>query len=179
MKAAVYIRVSTEEQHVENQLLQIKELAKAKRWQIVKVYAEEETAWKAGHQHQLAQAFKDASQSRFQILIIWALDRLSRQGALDSLLVVTRFSGYGVEIESLKESWLRAGMPFRDTMIAMYGDIARYESERRSDRTKAGLARTKAAGTKLGRPKGSTDKKKRRQRFSKKRPPNLTPDVYA
>ena len=60
MKVAIYARVSTEEQVLENQIPVIETWAINRGWEIVKVYAEDATAWKAGHQKEFAQLLKDA-----------------------------------------------------------------------------------------------------------------------
>lgn len=58
------------------------EWARHRGYEVVKVYEEEESAWKAGHQRELAVLLRDARKGRFSIALVWALDRLSREGAL-------------------------------------------------------------------------------------------------
>ena len=60
--------------------------------------------------------------------------------------------------------WTEAGGELLDLLLAIAGWVARMESNRRSERTKAGLARAVAQGKRLGRPLGSKDKKKRSRR---------------
>ncbi len=96
--------------------------------------------------------------------MVWALDRLSREGALAILSLVNRLSSYGVKVLSYQESWTEAPGELAELLYALTGWVARMESQRRSERTKAGLARVKAQGRKLGRPRGSRDKMKRRRR---------------
>ncbi|MFC1905147.1 recombinase family protein, partial [Chloroflexota bacterium] len=94
----------------------------------------------------------------------WALDRLSREGALAILSLVNRLSSYGVKVLSYQESWTEAPGELAESLYALTGWVARMESQRRSERTKAGLARVKAQGRRLGRPPGSKDTRKRRRR---------------
>ena len=82
MKAAVYLRVSSNEQSTDNQYPALETYAKNRSYEIVKVYEEEESAWKSGHQRELANLMADARQRKFQAILVWALDRLSREGAL-------------------------------------------------------------------------------------------------
>ena len=89
MKAAIYCRVSTSEQDIENQLLVLKDLAARRGDEVAQVYQEEETAWRAGHQHELAQLIRAARIGRFKIVYVWALDRLSRQGPLAIMTLLT------------------------------------------------------------------------------------------
>ena len=88
MKAAVYLRVSSNEQSTDNQLPALEAYAKNRSYEIVKVYEEEESAWKSGHQRELANLMADARQRKFQAILVWALDRLSREGALAILSLV-------------------------------------------------------------------------------------------
>jgi putative DNA-invertase from lambdoid prophage Rac len=164
MRVCIYSRVSTSRQDTENQTLSLREWAKQRGWEIVKIYEEYESAWKAGHQAELAQLKVDAARRKFEIVLVWALDRLSREGALAILSLVSRLKTYGVKVVSYQESWTEAPGELAEILYAIAGWVARMESQRRSDRTKAGLVRVLAQGQKLGRPKGSRDKRKRRKR---------------
>ncbi len=164
MKVCIYSRVSTGQQDTTNQSVALSEWAKQRGFEVVKVYEEEESAWKSGHQRVLASLITDTRQRRFQAVLVWALDRLSREGALAILSLVNRLSSYGVKVLSYQESWTEAPGELAELLYALTGWVARMESQRRSERTKAGLARVKAQGRKLGRPRGSRDKMKRRRR---------------
>ena len=164
MKAAVYLRVSSNEQSTDNQYPALEAYAKNRNYEIVRVYEEEESAWKSGHQRELANLMADARQRRFQAVLVWALDRLSREGALAILSLVQKLSACGVKVLSYQEAWTEAPGELAELLYALTGWVARMESQRRSERTKAGLARVKAQGKCLGRPPGSKDKRKRRRR---------------
>ncbi len=127
-------------------------------------YEEEESAWKSGHQRELANLIADARKRRFQAILVWALDRLSREGALAILSLTHKLSVCGVKVLSYQESWTEAPGELAELLYALTGWAARMENQRRSERTKAGLARVKAQGKRLGRPPGSKDKKRRRKR---------------
>jgi len=73
MKAALYLRVSSKEQHTENQLLPLEEFCKQRGFEIVKVYAENESAWQAGHQHEWAQLMHGAKSRHFNVVVVWAV----------------------------------------------------------------------------------------------------------
>jgi len=109
-------------------------------------------------------SLEDARKRRFDFVLVWALDRLSREGPLVILTLVNRLKICGVKVISYQESWTEAPGELGELLYALSGWVARMESQRRSERTKAGLARVKAQGRKLGRPRGSGDKKKRRRR---------------
>ena len=164
MKVCIYSRVSTIDQNTVNQSAVLSEWAEQRGYEVVKVYEEEDSAWKAGHQRVLATLVVDARKRRFQAVLVWALDRLSREGALAILSLVHRLSACGVRVLSYQESWTEAPGEIGELLYALTGWVARMESQRRSERTKAGLTRVKAQGRKLGRPRGSKDKRKRRRR---------------
>jgi DNA invertase Pin-like site-specific DNA recombinase len=165
MKAALYLRVSTTEQNVDNQLPALEAYANSRGWQIVETYRENESAWRAGHQRELARLLADirGGKRKYDVLLIWALDRLSRQGIGPLLQLINSFEVYGCHVVSVNENWTHpdAG-PMREMFIAMSAWAAKFESDRRSERTKAGLARAIANGKKLGRPAGKKDKGKRK-----------------
>ena len=164
MKTCIYCRVSTNEQNTDNQLLALTNWVEQRGYELAKVYAETETGWRAGHQKALATLISDARKGRFNLVIVWALDRLSREGALAILSLVHKLQTYGVKVVSYQESWTEAPGELGELLYALSGWVARMESERRSERTKAGLSRALAKGRKLGRPKGAKDKRKRKKR---------------
>ena len=165
MKAALYLRVSTTEQNVDNQLPALEAYADSRGWQIVEVYRENESAWKSGHQKELARLLADCRNGRHRVdvVLVWALDRLSREGAAAILNLVNTFKAYGVRVISYQESWTEAPGAIGEVLYAIAGWVAKMESERRSERTKAGLARAIASGKRLGRPAGSKDGGKRKR----------------
>ncbi len=166
MRASIYVRVSTGEQDTANQLSVLKDWAQHRGFEVTGVYGEEESAWKAGHQRELAHLLEDARKRRFDAVLVWALDRLSREGPLAILTLVERLKKCGVKVISYHESWTEAPGELADLLYALTGWVARMESQRRSERTKAGLARIKAQGKRLGRPSGSKDRRKRKRRQS-------------
>ena len=130
-------------------------------YEVINTYSETESAWKAGHQRELAQLLDDARKRQFEVVLVWALDRLSREGPLAILSLVNRLKTSGVSVLSYQEAWTEAPGELGELLYAIAGWVARMESQRRSERIKAGLARVVAQGKKLGRPRGSKDKRKR------------------
>jgi DNA invertase Pin-like site-specific DNA recombinase len=65
-----------------NQTAVLTNWAKQRGFEVIKIYEEEETAWRNGHQRELANLVADARRRKFQAVLVWALDRLSREGAL-------------------------------------------------------------------------------------------------
>ena len=163
-KAAIWIRVSDPAQRADNQLPDIQAWANRRGLEIVQIYELQESAWQGSHQKRLSQVYQDARQGKFQVLLVWALDRLSREGPLAKLEIVHRLGKAGVQVWSFQEPWTEAGGELLDLLLAIAGWVARMESNRRSERTKAGLKRAVSQGKRLGRPPGSKDKKKRSRR---------------
>ena len=161
-RCAIYLRVSDSSQHTGNQLPALKDWVSQRGYEVAKVYEETETAWRNGHQKELSRLVTDAYRGKFEVLVVWALDRLSREGALAILQLVSRLNRCGVKVLSYQESWTEAPGELAELLYALTGWVARMESQRRSERTKAGLARAVAQGKKLGRPKGSKDRRRRR-----------------
>jgi putative DNA-invertase from lambdoid prophage Rac len=112
----------------------------------------------------LASLLEDARKRKFDTLLTWSLDRLSRQGSLAILSLIHRLKTFGVKVISFQESWTEVPGELAEVLYAIAGWVARMESQRRSERTKAGLERVRASGKRLGRPKGAQDKGKRKRR---------------
>jgi putative DNA-invertase from lambdoid prophage Rac len=161
-KVVVYLRVSTAEQTVYNQLPALEKWISDRGHELAEVYQENESAWRSGHQRELARLFADLPRRKADICLVWALDRLSREGVAAILNLVDRFKRYGVRVISLQELWTEAPGDMADLLYAITGWVAAFESKRRSERTRAGLTRAVAEGKQLGRPKGSKDKQRRR-----------------
>ena len=166
MKSVIYARVSGNEQFTDNQLPVLEAFASQRSFEVVECYIENESAWKSGHQQELKRLLDDCRNGRrkFDTVLVWALDRLSREGAAAILNLVNTFKAYGVKVISYQESWTEAPGEIGEILFAIAGWVAKMESKRRSERTKAGLARVKAQGKRLGRPSGSRDKRKRKRR---------------
>lgn len=169
MKAACYLRVSTGQQDANNQLPAIKAWCERRAYELAEIYQESESAWRNGHQYELSRLLSDirSGKRRYDVLLCWALDRLSRQGIGPLLQLINTLELYGCHVISVTESWTHpeAG-PMREMFIAMSAWAAKFESDRRSERTRAGLDNARAKGKRLGRPPGRKDSKKR----IKKRP---------
>lgn len=151
--ATIYARVSSSDgrQTTENQVLELRRLASARGLEVT-VYEEQESAAKA--RPVLDQVLADARAGRTQAVIIWALDRLHRSmvGAVNTVLELDRL---GVQVISLREPWLDTSGPVRSLLVAIFGWVAEQERTRLIERTKAGLARARAQGKRLGRPPAS------------------------
>lgn len=169
MKAAVWIRVSTSHQDTSNQVPDLERFAEHHGYEIVKRYELSDSAWNGGkdggeYKAAMAQAMDDAWRGEFETLIVWALDRITREGAEGTLRIIRQFRERRCAVVSVKESWLNGSPEVQDILVAFAGWMAKQESDRRSERIKAGLARRQSEGKKLGRPEGAKDRRKRSTR---------------
>ena len=154
MKVAVYARVSTKDkgQETENQLVQLREFAAKQNWQITREYIDRETGG-TSDRAQFQAMFADASRRRFDLVLFWSLDRLSREGVLETLQHLNRLTACGVGYKSFTEQYLDSCGIFKDAVIGILAVIAKQERVRLSERTKAGLAIARSKGRQLGRPR--------------------------
>jgi DNA invertase Pin-like site-specific DNA recombinase len=156
MNCGIYGRVSTSKQETENQLIQLRDFATKQGWNIVGEYVDELTG-KNSDRAEFQRTFQDASQRKFDVLLFWSLDRLSREGALETLQHLNRLPGYGVQWRSLTEQYLDSTGMFREAAISILAVVAKQERVRLSERTKAGLERARKQGKILGRPKAEVN----------------------
>jgi len=151
MKIAIYARVSTEKQDNENQLVQLREFAAKQGWNVIAEYVDRESGAKSDRV-EFQRMFADASKRKFDLVLFWALDRLSREGVLQTLQHLNRLENHGVGFRSFTEQYFDSCGIFREAVISIMATLAKQERVRRSERTKAGLAMARSKGKKLGRP---------------------------
>lgn len=151
MKIAIYARVSTDKQDTENQLVQLRDFASKQGWQIIGEYTDYESGSK-GDRAAFQRMFNDASRRKFDLVLFWALDRLSREGVYQTLQHLNRLESYGIGFRSFTEPYFDSCGVFKDAVIAIMATLAKQERIKRAERTRAGLARVRAAGRRLGRP---------------------------
>ncbi len=175
MKAALYLRVSTSEQDTKNQIAPLRKLAEARSWQIDGIYQENETAWRANHQPEPARLLRDCAGREYEIVLVFALDRLTRQGSASILNLVNTFAVYGCKVISYSESWTEAPGIAGEIMLAIVGWVARMESERKNQNTRAGLAKARENG---GGRRGPDKNPGERKRRFQKRPTFVMPTVF-
>jgi DNA invertase Pin-like site-specific DNA recombinase len=158
-RVAIYARVSTKDkgQEVENQLRQLREFASLQGWTVYREYVDHETG-KNDDRAEFQAMFRDASQRRFDVLLFWALDRLSREGVLETLQHLNRLTSCGVGYRSFSEQYFDSCGIFKDAVIAIIATVAKQERVRISQRVKAGLETARAKGKRLGRPRVVVDR---------------------
>jgi DNA invertase Pin-like site-specific DNA recombinase len=156
MRIALYARISTDNkgQDPENQLRQLREWCASAGHEIVHEYIDKESGRKGiDRRKQFAALFEDAHKRKFDCVLFWALDRFTREGMVPTINYLQRLASYGVGFHSYTEPHLATDNEMvRDILLALLASLAKQEARRISERTKAGLARARAQGKRLGRP---------------------------
>ena len=146
-RIALYARVSTKDgrQDTENQLLQLRDYCAKQGWEIIAEYVDHESG---GHSRRprFQEMFTDARARKFDLVLFWSLDRLSREGVSATLNHLERLTAAGVNWRSLTEEYLDSTGLFRDAVIAILAVIAKQERIRRSERASAAIARLRRQG---------------------------------
>ena len=157
-RVALYARVSTKDkgQDNENQLIQLRAFAQTQGWTVVREYLDTATG-KRSDREQFQKMFVGASRREFDIILFWSLDRLSREGTVETLNHLQRLTGYGVDYRSFTEQYLDSTGIFKEAVIGILAAVAKQERVRLSERTIAGLERARAQGRVGGRPKAEDD----------------------
>jgi DNA invertase Pin-like site-specific DNA recombinase len=150
MKAVVYVRVSTNKQESENQLIALREYCKKTGYQITKEYVDI-ISGKEDKRPNWDKLFLDAHQRKFDIILFWDLSRFSRSGTLFTLQKLQELQNLGINYISFREPFLNTVGQFKDIVISIFSTMAKIEREQISERTKAGLKRAKINGVVLGR----------------------------
>jgi len=122
-------------------------------WEIVAIYIDIHVsgARKGADKPQFYRMMLDASQKKFDLLLFWALDRLSREGTYETLTYLRQLDSYGVNYRSYTEQYFDSCGLFKEAIIGIMATLAKQERLRLIDRTKAGQATAIARGVKMGR----------------------------
>jgi len=155
-RVAVYVRVSTDKQELENQERQLIPFCERSGWEIFKVYRDVIS----GNEEKrpgFDRLFQDARKKLFDIILFWDLSRFSRSGTLFTLVRLRELENLQIRWKSYQEPYLDSGGDFKDIVISVIATVAKMERDKISERTKAALERAKARGVQLGRRSVITD----------------------
>jgi len=150
MRVAIYARVSTAEQTVENQRLELNRYCEARGWTATE-YLDAGVSGAKESRPALDRLLSDARRRRFDTLIVWRLDRLGRS-LRHLILLLDELTALGVGFVSLNEG-IDTTTPAGRLQLHILGAIAEFERERIRERVKLGMARAKAQGKPVGRPR--------------------------
>jgi DNA invertase Pin-like site-specific DNA recombinase len=151
-RAALYLRVSTDDQTLENQRRDLHKLAELRGWNVVATYEDAGISGAKGRDKRpgLDTLLKDAKRRRFDLAVFWSVDRLGRSTA-SVAAAMDELEAAGVAQFYFNES-MDTSTAHGRAMLEMAAVFARLEREMIRERVRSGIARAKAAGRRLGRP---------------------------
>lgn len=160
-RVALYTRVSTDGQTVENQLRELEAVAERHGWEVVAVFKDEGVSGAKGlYQRQEGKKLQRAiARKEIDLVAAWSVDRLGRS-LQDLIGTLSELESKGIDLY-LHQQGIDTTTPSGKAMFQMLGVFAEFERAMIRERVNAGLSRAKAAGKTLGRPQVSDDKKAR------------------
>jgi len=150
IKAAIYARVSTNDQTTENQLIALRDLADKNGHQIVAEYIDQGVSGVSKIKDSRSKMLLDAKAKKFSILYVVSIDRLSRS-TKDLLDVVEQLNALGITLIFQREK-IDTKSAMGQFFLTVLSSIAQLERETMIARINQGIARAKSQGKKLGRP---------------------------
>ena len=157
IKAALYLRVSTNEQTTSNQRTALLEVAERAGWDVVEIYEDVGISGTKGRDKRPAfnSLLKDAARRRFTLVAAWSVDRLGR--SLQHLVsFLDEIHGYGIDLY-LHQQGIDTTTPAGKAMFQMLGVFAEFERAMIRERVNAGIARARKSGTVFGRPTSTNE----------------------
>lgn len=147
-RAAIYVRVSTNEQETAMQEAELREYCDSRGWSC-SVYRDK-TSGAKNDRPALNALLADLRKRKADVLVVWAFDRLAR--SLKQLLAIAEeCQSLGVDLVSLKQN-VDTTLPAGRLTFQILGAVAEFEREMLRERVRAGMAQAKRAGKKVGRP---------------------------
>ena len=148
-RVGIYARVSTDDQHPENQIQRLREVCDHRGWEVVGEYMDVISGAEESRP-ELDRMIKDARLGRMDAVLVTKIDRLGRS-LVHFLQLTQEFQRLGVDIIAIDQE-IDTGGPTGRLIWAILGAIAEFERELIRERTKEGLERAKREGKRIGRP---------------------------
>jgi len=154
-RAALYLRVSTIDQHPETQLYDLRQMAAQRGYEIVQEYTDRISGVKA-RRPGLDDMMRDARRGRFDAVLVWACDRIARS-TRHFLEVLDELNRFNIEFVSFREQ-IDTGGPLGRAIVVIIGAIAELERSLIVERVRAGMRRARLEGRHIGRPSLELDR---------------------
>jgi DNA invertase Pin-like site-specific DNA recombinase len=166
--AAIYVRVSTDGQTVENQVQELRQIAERRGWEIVETYSDAGISGAKGRDKRpgLDRMLNDAKRRKFDVVMAWAIDRLGRS-LIDLLGTIQELEACGVDL-FLEQQAIDTTTPAGKLMFQVCGAFAEFERSMIRQRVMLGLKRAVAQGKRLGRPQINAQLERKAQRELRK-----------
>jgi DNA invertase Pin-like site-specific DNA recombinase len=154
--AAIYVRVSTPDQHVESQLYDLRELAAQKGYEIVHEYEDRGVCGQKARRPGLDALMADARRKKFSIVLVAAFDRIARS-TRNFLQIIDELDSMGIEFISRREG-VATGDAMGRLFMTIISAIAELERSLVVERVKSGMRRAKLEGRQIGRSRLDIDR---------------------
>jgi DNA invertase Pin-like site-specific DNA recombinase len=154
-RTALYLRVSTVDQHPETQLYDLRQMAAQRGYEIAEEYSDRISGAKA-RRPGLDDMMRDARRGRFDVVLVWACDRIARS-TRHFLEVLDELNRINVEFVSFREQ-IDTGGPLGRAIVVIIGAIAELERNLIVERVRAGMRRARLEGRHIGRPSLELDR---------------------
>ena len=138
-RAALYVRVSTDHQSVENQVRELKQIARRRGWSVAEIYRDAGISGAKGRDQRpgLDALLKDAGRRKFDVVMAWAIDRLGRS-LIDLLTTIQHLEAVGVDLY-LDQQAIDTTTPTGKLLFQVTGAFAEFERSMIRQRVRAGL----------------------------------------
>ncbi len=153
MKIGIYSRVSKDTSDNQNQLIILRDYCEKMDYIIYEEYVDIISGGSA-IRPEFNRMMEDASKRKFDMLLFFALDRLTREGTRKTIQYLQMLDDYGVKYKSYSEQYLDSSGIFKDVIVSLLSTLAMQERLRTGERVKAGLDRSRRLFNRIGgRPK--------------------------
>ena len=156
LRAALYMRVSTVDQHPENQAHELRKFAEQRGYEIVREYVDHGISGAKVRRPQLDKLLSDARRSPFDVVLVWSCDRLARS-TKHFLEILDELNSLGIRFVSQREAIDTEG-PLGRAIVVIISAIAELERSLIIERVRAGMRRAKLEGRRIGRAPLDVDK---------------------
>jgi DNA invertase Pin-like site-specific DNA recombinase len=151
MKVAIYSRVSKESSDNTNQLIILRDYCHKMNYEVYDEYVDIVSGG-SPNRPEFNHMMQDASKRKFELLLFFALDRLTREGTRKTIQYLQMLDEYGVAYKSFSEQFIDSSGIFKDVIIALLSTLAKQERIRISERVRIGLQKSRMKGRVGGRP---------------------------
>ena len=155
-RAAFYLRVSTLDQHPQNQIKDLEQLAAQRGWEVVQPYCDQGYSGARARRPALDQLLADARRGRFDVVAVWSCDRLARS-VRHFLEMLDELNHLHIEFVSVREQ-IDTGGPLGRAVVIIISAIAELERNLIRERVRAGMRRARLEGIRIGRRPADVDR---------------------
>ena len=152
MKVGIYARISNDTLDSQNQLLVLRNYCTAMQYEVVQEYVDV-ISGSSPNKPEFIRMMSDASKHKFNMLLFFSLDRLTREGTRKTIHYLQMLDDYGVVYKSYSEQYIDSSGIFKDVLVALLSTLALQEKIRISQRVLAALAKSRQEGRIGGKPK--------------------------